>query len=150
MTSLYEMLGSDFHYVLLTVVYTLVMNIFLMVKVGMARKKHGVEYPNLYSEKDKLFNCVQRAHQNTLEQLPVFFTLLILVGIELPKFAASCGFIFVTSRFSYAYGYYTGDPKKRLNGEYGILGYFGLFFGLIYVALQLGGYISPIAFPQLL
>jgi len=29
------------------------------------RKKTGIKYPTMYSEKDNLFNCYQRAHQNT-------------------------------------------------------------------------------------
>lgn len=49
-------------------------------KVGAARRAFGVPYPQMYAEKsDKhatAFNCVQRAHQNTLEQLPLFYTLL--------------------------------------------------------------------------
>ena len=86
MESLFDMLGADYHWVLLTVVYTIIMVAFLAIKVGRARKKHGVSYPTMYSDKDKLFNCVQRAHQNTLEQVPVFLCLLLLVGIELPRF----------------------------------------------------------------
>lgn len=148
MASLEELVGDEYHYVLATLVYTIIMNVFLAVKVGQARKKHGVEYPTMYSEKDQVFNCVQRAHQNTLEQIPIFVALLLIVGVELPKFAAACGFIFVTSRFSYAYGYYTGNPKNRLNGEYGIIGYFGLFFGIIYMTLEMGGYVRPISFPE--
>ena len=62
--------------------------------------------------------------------------MLLLTGIAFPRYAAACGAIFVTSRFSYAWGYYTGDPEKRLNGEYGFVGYLGLMLGLLYVGLR--------------
>ncbi|CAK8683503.1 unnamed protein product [Clavelina lepadiformis] len=134
-----DFLPADFGYVLLCIVYCLIMNVYLAIQVGKARKKYEVLYPTMYSDKSQMFNCIQRAHQNTLEQLPVFFITLLLVGLAYPKFAAICGAIFVTSRFSYAWGYYTGDPKKRLNGTYGMAGLLGLYVGLIYLAFrQLG------------
>jgi len=131
-----EFLPKDFSYVIFCIVYTIIMNIYLGIKVGKARKLYGVKYPALYSDSSNIFNCIQRAHQNTLEQLPLFLASLILVGVALPKFAAACGAIFVTSRFSYAWGYYTGDPEKRLNGEYGLVGMLGLLLGLIYVGFR--------------
>ncbi|CAK8683502.1 unnamed protein product [Clavelina lepadiformis] len=134
-----DFLPADFGYVLLCIVYCLIMNVYLAIQVGKARKKYEVFYPTMYSDKSQMFNCIQRAHQNTLEQLPVVFITMLLVGFVYPKFAAICGAIFVTSRFSYAWGYYTGDPKKRLNGGYAAVGYLGLFVALVYIAIrQLG------------
>ncbi|KAG9331024.1 hypothetical protein JZ751_020433 [Albula glossodonta] len=58
------------------------------------------------------------------------------------KTAASVlGVIWVTSRFSYAWGYSTGDPAKRMQGVYGYIGLFGVIFLSISVALQLLGVI---------
>ncbi|OCT92208.1 microsomal glutathione S-transferase 3 [Xenopus laevis] len=56
-------------------------------------------------------------------------------GVKLA--AAVRGAIWVTSRFSYASGYYTGDPEKRRRGIYGYIGYFGLMLLSIATALQL-------------
>ena len=130
-----EFLPKDFSYVMFCIVYTVIMNIYLTMQVGKARKEYEVKYPAMYSDKSNIFNCIQRAHQNTLEQYPIFLVSLLVVGFALPRYAAICGAIWVTSRFSYAWGYYTGDPAKRSNGAYGYLGNFGLLFGLIYVAL---------------
>jgi hypothetical protein len=52
--------------------------------------RYGVQYPNLYASKEncedeksiRLFNCVQRGHQHSLEVLPTFLTLLVLAGLE--------------------------------------------------------------------
>lgn len=44
-------------------------------QVAFARREYGVAYPAMYAEGDsegaRTFNCVQRAHQNALETMPL-------------------------------------------------------------------------------
>ena len=92
------------------------LNIWQMSKVGGARKKYGVKYPEMYSAKHPEFNCFQRAHQNTLELLPFFVSNLLLGGLRHPCLSAIAGAGFIVGRVIYASGYYTGKPENRVPG----------------------------------
>lgn len=85
-----------------------------------ARKAFNVPYPTLYAESThknaKEFNCVQRAHQNSLENLIDFYPMLILAGIRYPITAAVAGLLYNVGRIFYFKGYCTGDPKARVKG----------------------------------
>ena len=61
---------DGFGYVVLTGIGAIFMVMWKGIRVGQARKKHEVPYPDMYSKDSKVFNCIQRAHQNTLENLP--------------------------------------------------------------------------------
>ncbi|KAG1710789.1 hypothetical protein DVH05_013514 [Phytophthora capsici] len=95
-------------------------------KVGMARKQYNVPYPQMYAEKkDKNaneFNCVQRAHQNVLENLPLFYAMLATSSIYHPKVAAAAGVVRIAGFIMYVKGYSSGDPGKRRKGTFGHLG----------------------------
>ncbi|KAF8973615.1 hypothetical protein BDZ97DRAFT_380986 [Flammula alnicola] len=89
--------------------------------VGRYRKRAKIGYPQMYAEKAEadaskdalLFNCAQRAHQNTLENIPMIYTLTLVTGTRFPIIAASALGFWSLSRASYTRGYITGDPKKR-------------------------------------
>ncbi|KAF7656002.1 hypothetical protein LDENG_00047550 [Lucifuga dentata] len=134
-------LPSSFGYVIFTYLYSWIMLTVLGVNVGAARKKYNVEYPAMYSDKHQVFNCIQRAHQNTLEVYPQWLVFQTIAALGYPLTASVMGVIWVTSRFSYAWGYYTGDPAKRMKGAYGYIGYFGVIILSISIALQLLGLI---------
>lgn len=119
---------ADFGYVILTSVASIFVIMWKGFKVGMARKKYEVPYPKMYSDDDR-FNCVQRAHQNTLENYPQFLILLIFGGLTFPKLSAVAGGVWLLGRIVYALGYYTGDPSKRMRGAFG---YFGLLAMLVF------------------
>jgi glutathione S-transferase len=98
-------------------------HIYMASKVVKARKRFNIEYPAMYAD-DKncpnesnrnTFNCVQRAHQNSLENQPIFLSLLTLSGLQYPITAAALGGAYLVGRIGYAEGYSTGEPQKRIN-----------------------------------
>ncbi|KAL6560062.1 hypothetical protein OROMI_012619 [Orobanche minor] len=127
-----DLLPKEYGYVVLVLVIYSFLNLWMSLQVGGARKKYNVPYPTMYAieseNKDaKLFNCVQRGHQNSLEMMPLFFMLMILGGIRHPLICASLGALYSVARFFYFKGYSTGDPQRRLSiGKYAFLALFGL------------------------
>ncbi|KAK6124933.1 hypothetical protein DH2020_041344 [Rehmannia glutinosa] len=127
-----ELVAKEYGYVVLVLVFYCFLNFWMSFQVGRARKKYNVPYPTMYAieadNKDaKIFNCVQRGHQNSLEMMPMFFMLMILGGIRHPLICASLGVVYSVARFFYFKGYATGDPQKRLSiGKYAFLATFGL------------------------
>jgi len=135
-------LPPAFGYVLIVIFAAVLVHHFYMAfgVVG-ARKKYNVKYPALYAEKgtpnaDK-FNCVQRAHQNSLENLPQFLVLLLTAGLRFPVTAAVAGAIYLAGRVAYFAGYSTGDPEKRLRGTFMYIGLLTLYGAVLTFAYQL-------------
>ncbi|KAL4859302.1 Microsomal glutathione S-transferase 3 [Chlorella vulgaris] len=103
-------------------------NVWMSLKVGQARKKFGVKYPTLYEDATKpnakAFNC--RAHQNSLENLPSFYALLLVAGIRYPVSASIAGAVALVGRIAYFIGYSTGEPSARMRGAFTHLGVIAL------------------------
>lgn len=117
-----EELPSDYGYVLLVGVGSGLLNIWLSGNVARGRKQYNVQYPDMYSADSKTFNCIQRAHQNTIEMYPAFLFYLLTGGLMFPRVCAGAGALWILGRVQFARGYYTGDPDKRKKGSFGILG----------------------------
>ncbi|KAF0700979.1 Aste57867_8425 [Aphanomyces stellatus] len=113
-------------YVVLVGVFTAFVATWAGFKVGAARKKYGIKYPQMYAEKGEKcfieFNCVQRAHQNVVENLPVYYTLLLSSSIFRPEIAAIAGLTRSLGFVAYVIGYSSGNPEKRMWGGFGYLG----------------------------
>ncbi|XP_067003421.1 glutathione S-transferase 3, mitochondrial isoform X2 [Anabrus simplex] len=99
---------AEYGYCVLVAVGSAFVLVWKGMKVGQARKKFDVPYPNMYSPTNTHFNCIQRAHQNTLENYPQFLMLLLLGGLEWPVVSAVGGTVWLLGRIAYAKGYYTG------------------------------------------
>ncbi|KAK7088645.1 glutathione S-transferase 3, mitochondrial-like [Littorina saxatilis] len=122
MTRIASDLPEGYGYVVLVgAVGNTFVNMWMAINVGRARKRFDIPYPEMYSttDKGKEFNCIQRAHQNTLEGQGTFLTLLFIGGLQYPKITAGVGMMYLASRVAYALGYYTGDPDKRRWGAFG-------------------------------
>ncbi|KAI0756331.1 membrane-associated proteins in eicosanoid and glutathione metabolism [Daedaleopsis nitida] len=114
-------LPQEYAYPVTAVVSTFYLLFWQTFKVGTARRKAKIEYPQVYAEKAEaaasqeaaIFNCTQRAHQNTLEVLPIIVGGTLIAGLTYPVAAASLCGAWVTARILYTIGYSTGNPKKR-------------------------------------
>ena len=70
-------LPSNYGLVAIVLVFNVYILMYLGFQVGNARNKYGVKYPTMYADvnhsKNKknanIFNCIQRAHQNSLERM---------------------------------------------------------------------------------
>jgi hypothetical protein len=79
-----DFIVKEHGYVILASTGAFILHMWLSFKVGAARKKYNVKYPAMYSDKEPNFNCIQRAHQNTLEGMPFYLSLLLTGGIRHP------------------------------------------------------------------
>ncbi|XP_064617851.1 glutathione S-transferase 3, mitochondrial-like isoform X2 [Liolophura sinensis] len=129
--------SGDYGYVIFVCIASIFLLLWLSNQVMKARKMYEVSYPTMYSSHSDIFNCYQRAHQNTLEYYPLFIVLLLLGGLQFPKVSALSGLIWIAGRVAYAKGYYTGNPDKRMRGVFGYVGLIVLFINTIIFALKL-------------
>lgn len=122
-------LTQQYGYVALVASSTFVINMWQSMRIGGLRRKLNINYPEMYSDKHPIFNCYQRAHQNTLEQLPFFLVTLLLAGVRFPCYGAMAGAAWVVGRVVYTLGYSSGEPGKRMPGALisMLLGQFPLF-----------------------
>ncbi|KAL2621088.1 hypothetical protein R1flu_001293 [Riccia fluitans] len=112
-------LPAEYGYVVLTAASSYVLTQWQAIQVALQRRKLGIKYPKMYEEaEESVFNCYQRAHQNTLEAYPAYLALLLTGGLAYPITSAALGLIWVIGRIVYSLGYYTGKPENRNKGAW--------------------------------
>ncbi len=103
----------------------------LAIKDGEKDAEARFSYPNLYAEGNspnaKLFNCVQRGHQQALETYTIFLVLSLISSIRFPIATAFSGFIWIVARNAWAKSYAKGDPNQRYESFFA----FGIWLSLI-------------------
>lgn len=125
-------IDPNFGYVIIVVIASFFFNFYCGFRVGAARRKYDVKYPLMYGpdpDKHRVFNCVQRGHQNFLETYGGMLALIITGGLFNACGAAIAGAVYLVGRFVYFEGYRSGDPAKRSRGAFW---YFSLLY-LLYV-----------------
>uniref|UniRef100_A0A2I3THK3 Glutathione S-transferase 3, mitochondrial n=1 Tax=Pan troglodytes TaxID=9598 RepID=A0A2I3THK3_PANTR len=131
-------LSKEYGFVLLTGAASFIMVAHLAINVSKARKKYKVEYPIMYStdpENGHIFNCIQRAHQNTLEVYPPFLFFLAVGGVYHPHH--NSGALLVTSVLSSF-----SEPSKRSRGALGSIALLGLVGTTVCSAFQHLGWVK--------
>lgn len=112
---------------------SLLVVIWMMMRVGGARGRTGIDAPAMTGHPDLERHV--RVHLNTLESLPVYLTSLWLFTLVNPTvpfndlIAAGLGLVWIVGRLMYAMGY-VKDPGARSMGF--------LVQGLAIVVLLLG------------
>ncbi|DBA84807.1 hypothetical protein WJX77_012656 [Trebouxia sp. C0004] len=113
-------LPQTYGYLMASVAFTAAVVQWMVFQVSKARKAAGVQYPKLYAEGTNAvsvkFNCIQRVHQNTMENLPSFLIMQILLAQAYPLLASALGVAWAVGRIIYSLGYSSGDANKRLPG----------------------------------
>lgn len=120
------MLTPSYSYVLATASASILLNYFHFFLTGGARKAAKVDYPNAYAthedaSKDPAkfaFNCAQRAHQNFLEQLPVFMGSMLIGGLKYPVAMSALGAVWIVGRVLYGLGYKNSSHNSTGQGRY--------------------------------
>jgi uncharacterized membrane protein YecN with MAPEG domain len=104
------------------------------VQVGQARGRYGVEAPATTGH--PIFERHFRVHQNTLEQLVIFFPALSMFATYVSTgIGTALGLVFIAARAIYARGY-VADPKQRSAGA--------LLTAIANALLLLGGLIGAL------
>lgn len=96
------------------------------LQVGLSRRRLNKPYPIVCdpppTSKDdpkSLFNCYVRAQTNIVENTFIYLGLLAMSSLTTPLASGAAGVLYTCSRVVYFQGYTTGDPKKRMRGNFG-------------------------------
>ncbi|GMH38814.1 hypothetical protein BSKO_06712 [Bryopsis sp. KO-2023] len=140
----------EYGYVVATVGFGVAVCQWMMFGVVKARVAIGLKYPAMFaegdSEEEKKYNCTQRAHQNTLENAPMFTVMIAVLGLVRPIVASTLGTVYFLARIVYFLGYSSGDIQKRTPGS--LLSFFTLIGTMafsIFTGIQVAGSIAPVA-----
>jgi glutathione S-transferase len=98
-------------WVTIVTLLSLLVYVWMMMRVGGARRRSGISAPKMTGHDDLERNI--RVHINTLEWLPIYLPSLWLFALYWNDMvAAGLGVLWIIGRILYALGY-VKDPSKR-------------------------------------
>ena len=100
-----------FHLVALVAIFSLVLYLYMGIRVGQARQKHDVKAPAIQGHPD--FERAFRVQQNTLEWLVIYLPSLFLFSTFIHDYiAAALGVVWIVGRYVYMEGYMEAAEKR--------------------------------------
>lgn len=114
----------------LVTILTLLVYIWMVIKVGQARGKHEIQAPETQGPDD--FMRVMRVHANTVEGLVLFLPALWLFAAIWGDFLAGViGVVYPIGRIVYALGYYAEAGKRSAGFMIGFISTVILLLGAL-------------------
>jgi glutathione S-transferase len=100
-------------WIVLVTIAALLLYFYMGLRVGGARRKHGVAAPATSGNPE--FERVFRVHMNTLEWLPIFLPALwICAGYWNPAIVAAIGLVWIIGRIMYMVGYVKAAEQRSM------------------------------------
>ena len=100
-----------FHLVALVAIVSLILYLYMSVRVGQLRAKHGIKAPAVTGHEE--FERAFRVHQNTLEWIVIYLPGLFLFSTFVHEYlAAALGIVWIIGRYVYMEGYIEAADKR--------------------------------------
>ena len=100
-----------FHLVALVAILSLILYLYMSVRVGQLRAKHGIKAPATIGHEE--FERAFRVHQNTLEWIVIYLPSLFLFATFVHDYiAAALGVVWIVGRYVYMEGYIEAAEKR--------------------------------------
>lgn len=116
--------------VALVTLLSLLAYFWMGIQVGGARRKTGISAPAMTG--DPLLERTVRAHENTLEWMPIFLpSLWIFALVWNDQVAAGVGLVWIVGRVLYARGYAEAAEKREMGFMVQALAAAVLLFGAL-------------------
>ena len=130
------MLSKELAYPALATIVAIIIYLFQSKNVARGRVTYGVSAPKTMGHNDN-FDRILRVHLNTLEQMPIFLSLLWIFALTIsPVYSFVLGIAWSVGRVAYSLGYY-----KSAEGRHNLISYLSDLSGLL---LMIGSIIGSV------
>ena len=126
-----NLITPSFAYLLLSIIFIVLVCFFQSIMVAKARIKYKIPAPAIIGNID--FERIFRVHYNTLEQMPMILTLLMIFSLTVNSVIASLlAVLWGIARLVYGYGYTQSSKNRHLGSSVSSLILLVLLVGCLY------------------